>query len=267
MTTSLLLFLYAGCYALPAAAFKIPDDIPSELQKPVLDYAGILTDEAEAELNRILLGLYDAGGSQIAVITLPDLAGLTIEEAGVKIADKLRLGDAATDRGVILLVSLAERKARIDVGYGNEGNLPDVVAKRIVDDVIAPRFKQRNYDEGVMRGVAAIMAATDPDWMASLQGRAPPRRRNAGSAEGFGRLFVSLIALLLFSVPFLLPLVLVNIFGVKVRGRMKGMRGYHSPDGGFGSGGGFGIGRGGGGSGGFGGGGGGFGGGGASGEW
>lgn len=149
-------------------AFTVPP-----LHSPVNDTADILSESTEQNLNAELKRLWDSGGSQIAVLTLKDLDGLEIEEAGIKIADEWKLGTAKDDNGVILIISVAERKMRIEVGQGREGELPDAYAKRILDKDIAPRMRQGDIDGAIVAGVMAIAARTDPQFSFGMQG---PRR-------------------------------------------------------------------------------------------
>jgi len=241
----------ASC-ATPALAFDIPAQVP-DLAMPVNDLAGMLSPRAVAQLNRILIRLHDGGGSQMAVLTVPDLGGLTIEEAGIKVADKWRVGeksgDKGTDRGIILLIAKAERRIRIEVGRGNEGDVPDVIAKRIIDGVITPRFRAGQVDEGVVAGVVEILRYSDPEFKSEMRSATRPGHRGQHKMP-FGLFLFLVVALILFD----------------ILTRFSGRRFYsgsnwggHRSAGGFRGGGGFG--------GGFRGGGGGFGGGGASGGW
>ena len=237
-----------------ADSFKIPDQVPP-LTAPVMDLAGMLAADTTAKLNRMLFRLHDAGGSQIAVLTVPNLGGLSIEEAGIKVADKWKLGQAKTDRGVILLLAKAERRIRIEVGQGNEGALPDIIAKRIIDAVMTPRMRHGSLDVGVFSGVVEIIRQTDPEFDVGAVPETRVGQRYGGRRRGGGS-----------SSPIPMVLLLV-IFGFAVRMMGSGGRTIHRGSnwrGGKMGGGGFGGGFGGGG---FGGGGGGFSGGGSSGGW
>lgn len=267
-----LLSLGAVFFAKDAQAINIPKDLPP-LVTPVNDMAHLLEQPAIDRLNELLLRLKNSGGSQIAVLTVPNLGGITIEEAGIRVAEHWRPGDAATDRGIILIVAQAERAVRIEVGQGNEGNVPDAIAKRIVEDVIVPRFQKGLMDEGIAAGILEIIRYADPEFSsASAAGdRVAERRGNRRGASPFTLLFFFLFFLL---AGFLKNLAaMANRGGYEAPGRRYGSYrqsyrgGYRSGGwpGGFG-GGGFG-GGGGGGFGGFGGSGGGFSGGGASGRW
>ena len=264
--TVLLAFLWP---AVPAQSSEVAskitgqfmDQIPA-LTTPVTDLAGMISSETKNTLDQILYRLREGGGSQIAVLTVPDLGGMSIEEAGIKVGEKWKIGEAGTDRGVILLIAKSERKIRIEVGQGNEGALPDVIAKRIIEDVIAPKFRASGVDDGVVAGVLQIIRHTDPDFDV---GSIRQGRGHGGSRRGSGGGLFSLF-----------PFIILIGIGIRVLSAFNGPGGHYGNNlrrsgfgGGFG-GGGFGGGGGGGGGfggGGFGGGGGGFSGGGSSGGW
>lgn len=214
----------------------------------------MLSRSTEAQLGQAIRQIQSKGGPQIAVLTIPDLSGGTIEQASIAVTDKWKLGTKNKDNGVLLLIAKKERQVRIEVGQGLEGSLTDAYSKRIVDEAMVPLFRSGSVDQGVLLGVAQIVQKTNPDLdVAKLFGGTSNRwkqrqRRRPGLA--------SLFPLLLF---FLLVFVLPrgrhrgSGVGYLLTGMLLGgMGGGRGGSGGFG---------------GFGGGGGGFSGGGASGSW
>lgn len=135
--------------ALPAAY------IPA-LQGRVNDYAGLLSPAAKQRIDAALAELERADSTQVVVLTVPSLAGETVEGYGIRVAEAWRPGQKGLDNGVILLLAQQERKIRIEVGRGLEGTLTDLLAGRIIRDEIAPFLKQGDYDSGIMAGVSAI---------------------------------------------------------------------------------------------------------------
>nr|HMN69187.1 TPM domain-containing protein [Bdellovibrionales bacterium] len=127
-------------------------------------------------------------GSEIQVVTVNDLGGASIEEAGIRLADAWKLGNAKEDNGVILLVAKTERRVRIEVGQGREGVLPDIVASRIIREVITPRFKQGQIDQGVRDGVLAIVHYTDPEFL-----KDGPAAANQKSGGGLLKLIILIL--------------------------------------------------------------------------
>ena len=246
-----LTILTAGSLAL--AEFTVP-----ALTGPVVDNANILSPSAKSELEAAARYLNNNGGSQIQVLTVPSLEGLSIEQASIQVTDKWKLGTAKDDRGVLLMISRDDRKVRIEVGQGNEGLLTDAHSKRIIDNGIVPYFKKGDYDSGVLLGFVSIASVTDPeiDLRSAMQGRsfAPQSRQRIP----FNMWFIII---------FIIFLLLRGMFGGGGGGRRLRRRSGIYYGGGFGGGSSWGGGGFGGGGGSWGGGGGGFSGGGASGSW
>lgn len=252
------------------------------LKARVTDLTGTLTVKQQATLEARLQELETQKGSQIVVLMLPTTQPETIEQYSIRVVDQWKIGRKKIDDGVLLLVAKNDRKLRIEVGYGLEGALPDVIAKRIIAEDISPHFKQGDFYGGIVAGVTRIDAA--------IRGEAlpAPRQKKNGNTSIESYLPVLIIAALIGGAILrrmlgTFPGALVNggligiatmlfgggvmfaiIFGIVafffalIRGGGSGGFG-----GGFGGGGGFSS----GGGGGFSGGGGGFGGGGASGDW
>lgn len=261
----LTLLLTAGTLA----AAEVP--VPPSPQGRVNDYAGVLSaaerSGLEAQLTRYERGEGTAGqgepaqtgAPQIALVVLPTLNGDSVEDAGLRFAERWKIGSKADD-GVILLVAVAERKIRIEVGYGAEGRLTDALSARIIREMIGPRLHRGEYGAGLRAGSAAIHQALSglPVTGVDLAAGAGPLPDRGGGRRGTGWGLGSGVFFLLF---------LLFVLGGRGRGGsfLGGMllgsflSGRRDGDGGGGFGGG--------GGGGFSGGGGNFGGGGASGDF
>ena len=246
ISVSLFAFVLLVTPAVTAAEFQVPD-----LRSAVTDGAGILSPATRRQLETALQHLRREGGTQLAVLTVPDLAGLTIEQVSIQVVDAWKLGSEKGDDGVLLFVAPNERKVRIEVGQGLEGVLTDAYSKRIIDEGITPLFRGGDMNGGVTVGVYQIARLTNPDidLRPYLEGQL---RRHRGNAQpelsGFQIVFIGLLMLF----------ILLSRMGFLPFMAAGAGYGHRSRSGGFG-GGGF--------SGGFGGGGGGFSGGGASGGW
>ena len=144
--------------ALMTAALVHAVEFP-RLSGRVVDAAGVLGASTRAELDRQLEAHERATGQQIVVATVPDLAGLTIEEYGYQLGRAWGIGSKERNTGVVLIVAPAQRKVRIEVGYGVEGDLTDAVSSYIISTRIVPEFRRGNYDAGVRAGVSAIIEA------------------------------------------------------------------------------------------------------------
>jgi uncharacterized protein len=134
-------------------------DIPNPRTRDatwVTDVAGGLRPDTIARLNEIIGQLERTTGAELGVAVVRSLDGLSVEEAAETVFRTWGIGKAGKDNGVLLLWSTGDRKVRIEVGYGLEGDLPDGRAGAILDTYVMPRFKAGEFDEGVIGGVTAI---------------------------------------------------------------------------------------------------------------
>jgi len=137
----------------------------------VVDGAGVLSPETVESLNATLHRHEQETSNQVVVHTIPGLAGEAIETYGLRLATELKAGQKGKDNGVLLLVARDDRKVRIEVGYGLEGALPDVLCARIIREEIVPRFKQGDMDGGVAAGVDKVLGAIRGDYKATTVDR------------------------------------------------------------------------------------------------
>ncbi len=153
------LTLLLAAVSTPVLAFDVP-----RLTGPVVDQAGMLSAAVQNQISEALQQLRkQPSGAQIAVLTVPNLDGITIEQASIQVVDEWKLGSEAQDNGVLLMVAKEERKIRIEVGQGLEGNIPDAYAKRIIDEAMTPLFRSGNVEEGILVGVYQIAQRAHPD--------------------------------------------------------------------------------------------------------
>jgi uncharacterized protein len=150
-------------------------DVPAPPGTPVLDAAGVLSSAARRRIEQEILAFEAATSTEIAVAIFPSLDDEPLDDFTIRLAERWRPGQADRDNGVILAIFVAERKVRIEVGYGLEGALPDALARRIIRDEIAPRFRAGDYDAGVAAAVRAIIAATRNEYRGTPGAEEPPR--------------------------------------------------------------------------------------------
>lgn len=125
----------------------------------VNDNAGLLTSQTSAALEAMLKAHEDSTSNQVVVLTVATLEGEEIEPFAIRVAETWKLGRKEKDNGVLLIVARDERKVRIEVGRGLEGNLTDLTCGRIIRHDIIPCFKDGDYDRGIRVGVESIIAA------------------------------------------------------------------------------------------------------------
>ncbi|HEV8611546.1 MAG TPA: TPM domain-containing protein [Thermoanaerobaculia bacterium] len=253
--STIVLFLALAAPAL--AQRSIEEQLPPKPERYVTDRAGVLqTDRAEA-LNRKLEQFERDTSNQILVwIDRKVPENFVLEDFTVRAFQKWKVGQADKDNGAVLFVFVDDRKVRIEVGYGLEGVLPDITAKRIIENEILPRFRENDYAGGIEAGVDAMIAATKGEYKGTGTTVDERSRRRTG-------LPIQGCAVPLF---FLFVFIILPMLARRNRRRWRtfGGSGWWTGGGGFGGGGWSG---GGGGGGGFSGGGGSSGGGGASGSW
>ena len=139
----LVLFVYSWA---ANAQQAIPKPNPPRL---VVDNAHVLSPEEQNILESKLDALNDTTSNQIVVLTVPSLNDQPLEDVAVATFRSWGIGDKKNNNGVLLLVSINDRKVKIEVGYGLEGAIPDVTAKDIIENFIVPNFKQGNYFKGI----------------------------------------------------------------------------------------------------------------------
>ena len=181
--TLALVFLYTQ----PVLALEVPP-----LKGRVNDYAGILAPATARQLEDVLQKFETAESTQIVLLTVPSLEGTSLEDFSLRVVEAWKLGQKKLDNGTLLLIAKNDRKLRIEVGYGLEGKLTDLVSGRIIRDIITPRFKEGNFDQGVIDGIAAIMAVAKGEFAAANT----QSRHNSGADPGAIIIFL----LVLFSV-------------------------------------------------------------------
>jgi LemA protein len=182
------LFLASFTFSIPLA---LAYSSPGTPEGYVTDFAYVLSPETVEVLNGELAAFETSTSNEIAIVTVQNMGGDYIENYTVKLFDEWGIGKKEKDNGVLLLLSVEERKMRIEVGYGLEGALPDSVAQRILNNQMTPLLKEGDYDGAVTAGVHAIEGATQGKYAN------PNNTSSSGiTEEGMGGIFV--VGLLLF---------------------------------------------------------------------
>jgi uncharacterized protein len=153
---AILLALLVG-WILPAfAEVAVPP-----LTGPVVDQTGTLSAGDVASLTQTLKNLQARKGSQIAVLIVPTTGEETIEQFAIRVAEAWKIGRKKIDDGALLVIAKNDRHLRIEVGYGLEGALTDATARRIIDEIITPKFKTGDFAGGVSAGINRMISVVD----------------------------------------------------------------------------------------------------------
>lgn len=153
---------------------EVPSDVLRKSLKPtadVNDFAAILDPAAKEALEQRCRELREKTGAQLAVVILQSLQGGQIDDFTNKLFVEWHVGQKGKDNGIMLLVALDDRKARVEVGYGLEPVLPDALAGRILHEQLFPAFKQQRYAEGLSAAVDHIVAIVERGEPASAEDR------------------------------------------------------------------------------------------------
>ncbi len=157
--------------AVDAAAFPAPVG-------HVNDFAEMLSVQTRAGLEQKLSSLQQETGIEIAVATVQNLGGDTVENVAVELFKQWGIGKRGKDNGVLLLISREDRKSRIEVGYGLEGVLTDVGTSRIQREILVPAFQKGEFDRGVIETIGAIEKAVRGDASINIPTGSSPRPRS-----------------------------------------------------------------------------------------
>ena len=133
----------------------------------VNDYANIIDDDLEQQLENRLTQFEQDTSNEITVVTINNLDGDYIENFAVKLFEDWGIGKKDKDNGVLVLVALEDREMRIEVGYGLEGALTDAQSNWIINNQMKPAFKEERYGDGISEAVNKIIGATKGEYVPS----------------------------------------------------------------------------------------------------
>lgn len=208
----LFALLLAVATAMPALAQL--KDVPA-LTTRVTDQAGMLDASQRQRLEAVLAEYEQKTGSQIAVLLVKSTEPEPIEQYSIRVTDAWKLGRKGVDDGVLLLVARDNpsslRRLRIEAGRGVQGVLTDAQSKRILQDTIAPHFRQNHYYEGLVAGVGAIAALLNQEAFPA-PARVQPQQQPATPYAGL---------LTFLGIPLLGLIMLVSIMGLTIAKKRK----------------------------------------------
>lgn len=187
------------CLLLSACAFaQIDKVVPPRPNPPRLvnDYAHKLTPEQVQALEQKLVAYDDSTSNQIAVVILPTITNdgveYPIEDVGLKVLREWGVGSKKNNNGVVIVVALAEHKIRIEIGYGLEGAIPDMIAQSIIDNDMRPNFKNEDYYRGLDNATNSLIKAAEGEY------KAPEGYNKRGSKGiGFGKIIFIIIIIII----------------------------------------------------------------------
>jgi uncharacterized protein len=136
--------------SLSSSALEVP-----AIDGPVVDNGDVISFFMEQKIEKALAKLYAKGGPQVQVLTVKNLEGENISSFSLRAAEQWKLGGKETDNGLLFVLAVEDRKMRIEVGSGLEGDFPDIVVGRILDS-LRPYFRQGDYETGILIALQSI---------------------------------------------------------------------------------------------------------------
>lgn len=233
-----LLFIFSFAFFISGSLQAIDFPKPSG---HVNDFAGVMSAENRQSLESFLRGVKEKTGAEIAVVTVKDMAGLDIDTYAVEMMKSWGIGSKDKNEGVLFLLSMQERKVRIEVGYGLEPVITDARSGMILDDYVIPYFKKGDWDNGLVQGTYAIASAIAKDKGVVLDSGVPvqmdPTRSGRGQKQEIP-LFMKIIFIIIIILMIKSGGFRSFIFGMLLGSILGGGRGgnYRNYGGGFGGG-------------------------------
>lgn len=186
MTMFLWRWLVGLCLMLAVALALAQLTVPP-LTGRVVDLTGALNPKQKGELERRLAAFEAEKGSQIAVLIIPTTQPEPIEAYSIRVVESWKLGRAGIDDGILVLLAVQDRAVRIEVGRGLEGAIPDVMAKRIIEEVMIPFFRRGDFYGGLAAGLERIMDLIRGEPLP------PSKPKRAAPHGGFGAVVLAII--------------------------------------------------------------------------
>ncbi|MBN1850295.1 MAG: TPM domain-containing protein [Deltaproteobacteria bacterium] len=161
------------------------EGLPDSTGHPVNDFADVIPPAYEQQINAIAIELFNKTETAVVVATMSDIGGEDYNDYANRLFEKWGIGQKGVDKGVLIFVTVKERKMRIETGYGVEGILPDGLVGEIRDKYMIPYLKQDRYGEGILNGTAAVAQVVSKAAGAQLTGQIPVKQPKKTSRSIF----------------------------------------------------------------------------------
>ena len=183
------------------------NEFPKNRDLLVNDFANVIPQPQEQKIDAIVNELLRKTEIPVVIVTMPDIGGEEYNDYANRLYEKWGIGKKGTDKGVLIFVTIKERKMRIETGYGMEGVIPDGLAGEIRDKYMIPYLKQNKFGEGILNGTMAIAVTIAKSEGIELTRQVPITRPKSRRRSGYS----------------ILPIIIIIIFFVLGgRGRGRG---------------------------------------------
>ncbi len=181
MLNSLILFI--SCSIVSSQTLFSQNTFPKAVGY-VNDFAKIIPDDIERQIEGLCLEVQEKTGAQIAVVTVETVGYEYYSDYANKLFAAWRIGQKNKNNGILLFNAVHERKLWIEVGYGLEGIIPDGLAGAILDDYVLPYYRGGNYGRGLLEGTKAIAGTIAKEAGAKITGTIPVRYEHGSDTSG-----------------------------------------------------------------------------------
>lgn len=168
ITSSFFLFAFLALISGVVAQDTVP-----KLDQRVTDFTNTISYAEWSRLELESKAFEDSTSNQVVILLVESTGDESIEEYANRVFEKNAIGQKDKNNGVLIVVSLDDRKVRIEVGYGLEGVLTDAITRKIIETEIKPRFRDEQYFAGLIGAVYAIAGAVAGEYTADGGGEAP----------------------------------------------------------------------------------------------
>ena len=190
---SVISFVAQGNFEEPAKPGEVKELKVPPLIGRVVDTAKVFNRQHLQTLDQEIVALEKASGGQMAILTIPSLQGNVLEDFSLKVAETWKIGHKGKDNGLILLLAIKDRRVRVEVGYGWEGDIPDAKAGDIIR-MMKPYLAKGDYEGACIVAVRMAKLFTAKENVSKVR---PPQStwsiREIILAIGFGGILAGFI--------------------------------------------------------------------------
>ena len=187
-------------FALPVFLYILTGTMPCSAERPipkprglVNDFANVIPQAYEKKILTAATELLQKTKIPVVVVTIPDIGGAEYNDYANRLYEAWGIGKKGEDKGLLLFVTVKERKMRIEVGYGLEGVIPDGLAGEVRDRYMVPYLKKNQYGEGLLNGTLAVSQIIAKDAGVQLTGQVPHGTTKKRRTRSVGALFFPII--------------------------------------------------------------------------
>jgi uncharacterized protein len=240
-STKTLLLSLGFAFLLLALHAQAAEDLFPEPKGAISDFAGVIPDKYLMQMENIATEIFDKTQTAIVVATVPSIGSNELNDYVNRLYQAWGIGKKGEDKGVLIFLTIKERRVRIETGYGVEGILPDGLTGEILDSYAVPNFRNGDYGKGLYETLIAVASIVAKDANVAIGAKAPPPKRPAEKNEsGIGSYIILflVIALLLGTRQgrAMLPWILLLLMSGGSRRGGGGFGGFGGGFGGFGGG-------------------------------